>query len=162
MNHKASLERQCPYLSSGTLDLKSVHPLGHSCLVKIKGPLRLVRKLSDTSISSSLALVHHSAWCTQPLKNYNFHWPTVCCFVMNKLNVYVYRKCLPSVFGFSDGLWWWTMPIANRTTTFYDKRVIKESNKGLLRAWFNLTQAKKSKSVKNSMMMNYLSTCDIS
>ena len=41
------------------LDLKYVqfvHPLGHSCLVKIKGPLRLVGKLSDTSISSSLSL----------------------------------------------------------------------------------------------------------
>ena len=36
--------------------LKCVLPLGHSCLVKIKGPSCLVGKLSDTSISSSLSL----------------------------------------------------------------------------------------------------------
>ena len=39
-------------------DLKSIHPLGHSCLVKIMGPSCLFGKLSDTSISSSLSLPH--------------------------------------------------------------------------------------------------------
>ena len=37
-------------------DLKYVQPLGQSCLVKIKGPLCLVGKLSDRSIFSSLSL----------------------------------------------------------------------------------------------------------
>ena len=133
-----------PYLSCGTLGFE-IFPLIRSQLpCKNQGPSCLVRKLSDTSISSSLSLVHHSM-VHKPPKNYNFHWPTVCCFVMNKLNVYVYvpRMLAKCIWFLGRFVWWWTMPIANRTTTFYDKRVIKESNKGLLRALFNLTQAKK-------------------